>query len=404
MPRFDYQYEPAALRRPGSGSGRGRLILIAVVIAAITGGLLYLLIPAETGKPPATPPGGGLQTEMGAAAGDSAAPPAGDADPAGPDSESASGVSTEPDPGSGELPPEEPAADSGVPSASEAQDSPASELTPSPDLPRKDQPWSGDPPDDGPVVPPDSGNPAVGEAIKKAEAALAAGEWAEASGAASGILRSEPLNSGTYRAAARILTEANRAAFMAGFPADSGAREHRVVSGDNLSRLAAKYDVSIESLRRVNQLKSSVIRVGQALSVHPGPWRITVEKDARLLKLFNGESDVPFLVFDIGIGRLGKTPSADFTICAKVRHPDWYAPDGGVYKYGDPDNVLGDYFLKLAPAGSPGRPLLGYGIHGTRDESSVSRSLSNGCIRMRNADVELLYIIVPAGVPVKITD
>ena len=66
--------------------------------------------------------------------------------------------------------------------------------------------------------------------------------------------------------------------------------------------------------------------------------------------------------------------------------------------------MLGDYFLKLAPASTPGKPLLGYGIHGTPDESSVTKSLSNGCIRMRNADVELLYLLVPGRTPVEITE
>jgi lipoprotein-anchoring transpeptidase ErfK/SrfK len=60
--------------------------------------------------------------------------------------------------------------------------------------------------------------------------------------------------------------------------------------------------------------------------------------------------------------------------------------------------------LKLAPASAPGRPLLGYGIHGAKDESTVGRSLSNGCIRMRNADVENLYYLVPAGCRVNIVE
>ena len=38
------------------------------------------------------------------------------------------------------------------------------------------------------------------------------------------------------------------------------------------------------------------------------------------------------------------------------------------------------------------------------DETTVTRSLSNGCIRMRNKDVEKLYCLVPSGVPVVIRD
>ena len=79
---------------------------------------------------------------------------------------------------------------------------------------------------------------------------------------------------------------------------------------------------------------------------------------------------------------------------------------GGKYCNGfpaEPDRTLVELADDLrAAAGKPGMPLLGYGIHGTPDETTVSRSLSNGCVRMRNKDVEKLYVLVPSGVPVTI--
>ena len=153
-----------------------------------------------------------------------------------------------------------------------------------------------------------------------------------------------------------------------------------------------------------------MLRLGRRLLIYPGPWRIVVRKGPRLLELYNcsrqagQSSDRLYAVFDVGLGRLGKTPAASFVISSKLRNPDWYSPEGGVIKYGDPENPLGNYFLKLAPTGSPDRPLLGYGIHGTQDDSDITRSLSNGCIRMRNADVETLYTIVPGRTPVEIVE
>ena len=38
------------------------------------------------------------------------------------------------------------------------------------------------------------------------------------------------------------------------------------------------------------------------------------------------------------------------------------------------------------------------------DDSSMGRSVSNGCIRMKNSDVEILYYLLPAMTPVEITD
>lgn len=55
--------------------------------------------------------------------------------------------------------------------------------------------------------------------------------------------------------------------------------------------------------------------------------------------------------------------------------------------------VLGTYRLNLGD---------GYGIHGTDVPSSIGRSASHGCVRLRNEDIETLYRMVPIGTPVYI--
>lgn len=45
-----------------------------------------------------------------------------------------------------------------------------------------------------------------------------------------------------------------------------------------------------------------------------------------------------------------------------------------------------------------------YGIHGTDKPYSVGSSMSHGCIRMRNRDVEELYPLIPVGTRVKIME
>jgi hypothetical protein len=42
----------------------------------------------------------------------------------------------------------------------------------------------------------------------------------------------------------------------------------------------------------------------------------------------------------------------------------------------------------------------GYGIHGTDNPTSIGRSVSHGCIRVRNEDIETLFRIVAVGTPV----
>jgi len=44
----------------------------------------------------------------------------------------------------------------------------------------------------------------------------------------------------------------------------------------------------------------------------------------------------------------------------------------------------------------------GYGIHGTDEPNSIGHSVSHGCVRMLNKDVEQLYPMVPVGTPVYI--
>ena len=185
----------------------------------------------------------------------------------------------------------------------------------------------------------------------------------------------------------------------------SSAAERIIVApGDSLSRIAARKHTTVEELRHYNRLKKDVIRIGQKLYLIPGPWRITVDKSRRELLLErskNGEWSA-FGRFQVGLGRLDRTPEAEFVISDRLRHPDWYAPDGRIFRYGDPGNQLGDYFLKLAAAGKPDKPLRGFGIHGTGDDSTVGKNWSNGCVRMHNREVELLYYLVPSGTPVRI--
>lgn len=55
--------------------------------------------------------------------------------------------------------------------------------------------------------------------------------------------------------------------------------------------------------------------------------------------------------------------------------------------------VLGTFRLNLGD---------GYGLHGTNEPNSIGHSVSHGCVRLRNEDIETLYSIVPIGTTVYI--
>jgi hypothetical protein len=44
----------------------------------------------------------------------------------------------------------------------------------------------------------------------------------------------------------------------------------------------------------------------------------------------------------------------------------------------------------------------GYALHGTDQPNSIGTSVSHGCVRLRNEDIETLYQMVPVGTPVYI--
>lgn len=72
----------------------------------------------------------------------------------------------------------------------------------------------------------------------------------------------------------------------------------------------------------------------------------------------------------------------------------------GVYKIitkiVNPGGVLGTRWMGLDIPDGP------YGIHGTNDPSSIGQEISNGCIRMYNEDVEVLFGSVKIGTVVTI--
>lgn len=182
---------------------------------------------------------------------------------------------------------------------------------------------------------------------------------------------------------------------------------HKVVPRDHLIKIARRNSATVEGIKFFNKRKNNIIRIGDKLTVVPGPWRITLSKKARLLNLWRKEKDSwqIFAVFPIGIGRKNLTPVGKFVIIHRLRHPKWHGPDGRIFAYGDKENPLGDYFLKLRRVSPHGvKKDEGYGIHGSADDSSMGRSLSNGCIRMKNCDVEILYYLLPEMTPVEITD
>jgi len=169
-----------------------------------------------------------------------------------------------------------------------------------------------------------------------------------------------------------------------------------VEEGDTLQEIAKKFGTTPDLLQESNRVDPFRLQIGKRLKVVTGKFQLKVSKSKNILQLISG--DVVLNEYRIGTGEYGKTPAGRFKIADKVKEPVWFR-DGRAIPYGHPDNVLGTRWLKLDSAEGQ-KDLVGYGIHGTDDQSTIGRESSQGCIRLLNRDVEELYKIVPIGTEV----
>lgn len=151
-----------------------------------------------------------------------------------------------------------------------------------------------------------------------------------------------------------------------------------------------------------------------AWSQESDPITLRVSISERQLSVRRGEEVLHHFPVGVGTGASltrGRgdgwdfsTPTGVYEIGRMKKDPVWYAPDWYYVEHGLPippaysderyrRGVLGDYALYLSDE---------IAIHGTQDESSVGRASSHGCLRMRNADIAVVFPLVHVGTRVDI--
>lgn len=123
------------------------------------------------------------------------------------------------------------------------------------------------------------------------------------------------------------------------------------------------------------------------------PYKIIINVAARSLSLYKNNEKI--CLYPVGLGKVSTpTPVGYFSVLTKEENPTWVDP-------GDSRNTIPSG--ESNPLGYRWMQVWGnYGIHGTNRPESIGSYVSNGCIRMREADVEDVYDHVSVGTPVEI--
>jgi hypothetical protein len=245
---------------------------------------------------------------------------------------------------------------------------------------------------------------AVTEVCVRAEAAMKAGDPVKARQLAESALdmKNLPESNPLWLRAAETLSSANTKLLLTDIPFPGKKINYVCKSADYLQNIALAHNTSIDLIQVSNRMKSVDCSVweGRVFRIYKGDWRVRISKRTLMLYLYDG--DKLFKIYHVGIGRENRTPEGAFIVKSKVKEPTWYAPSGKIIPYSGAQNVIGSRWISLAPEAGTDKGLLGYGIHGTSDPDSIGNTVSNGCVRMRNAEVEELFMIIPRLTPVTI--
>jgi lipoprotein-anchoring transpeptidase ErfK/SrfK len=170
---------------------------------------------------------------------------------------------------------------------------------------------------------------------------------------------------------------------------------YTVAPKDTVEGIAKKFNTTVDLIKESNGIKDvKTIQIGNRFKVVNDQFSIIVSRSKNTLTLLAG--DIVMKEYTVGTGEYDKTPLGDFKIRNKIPEPPWKG-----IPYGDPKNVLGTRWMGLV---NEGDTVPGYGIHGTWEPETVGKSVSQGCIRMVNEEVEELYKIMPVGAKVKIIE
>lgn len=143
----------------------------------------------------------------------------------------------------------------------------------------------------------------------------------------------------------------------------------------------------------VNQT-GEYLQPDQVLRIPTDEVRTEVYIGARWVLYLHG--DEVLTAWPCTVGRPGhETPPGKYRAGVKQENPSWMRSGYDPVPFGDPENPLGTRWISW-----DGR--VGYGYHGTWEPEAIGTAASDGCVRLRNEDVERLFEILPVGAEIDV--
>ena len=167
--------------------------------------------------------------------------------------------------------------------------------------------------------------------------------------------------------------------------------------GSYLSSIGVKFRVPYQLLEIINGIKAQQLRADHVLKVVQGPIHARVTKHSFKMDLYALAPDgqpTYLCSFPVGLGKDDKTPPGNWQVVAgsKVVNPDWRDDLNGEYFTSDnPENPIGEYWIKIRGLDASNRGKQGFGIHGTIEPQSIGTEASRGCIRLADDDIKMVF-------------
>ena len=155
--------------------------------------------------------------------------------------------------------------------------------------------------------------------------------------------------------------------------------------------------------------KARRVNVGQGLKTLSGSFHAVISKSRHIMDLYlhrPGGDKVFVRRIPVALGGHGCTPTGLWEVADRMVRPPYntaensplrkFAGAKGYIAYGEPHYAFGPKGLWIPLRGISDNTKVrkGYGIHSTDDQASIGTDASEGCIRVGDNDIELVFCLL----------